>query len=188
MARQGPYLPRPPNFSGWHEWAFPFNGAFIGPNQQSRACSPIHFAGVSEPCLFDISEQIHRTLIILPTRILRTCQLGSVKPRSSISQEIAPAGRQTLFREVASHTGLFRASLMSSSHCTVQTACAGYPKHAITRLKASNLPGTTPPQNFSGTRPHLGLSEFILSSCQYQCSAHVSLFFLPEFPTSWFDF
>ena len=79
-------------------------------------------------CLIDVflisSRHVPLKVINLPLLILRTCQLGTVIPRSFISQKTAHAGPLTSVHDVASHTCLFQASLTSASHCPVHTACA----------------------------------------------------------------
>ena len=47
---------------------------------------------------------------------------------------IAPGGLGTYVHDVASHTSFFQASLISSSHCPVQTACAH--KHVATHASS----------------------------------------------------
>ena len=126
---------------------FLFNGALIGSNQNSLfqfislvlLCPllPRNVCGMSQQCFLTFSGQVLFILIILASPILSTCLLGSVIPKSFISHKTAPAGPLTFFHEVASHTCLFHAALMSSSHCPVQTACAW--KHVAAHANSCSI-------------------------------------------------
>ena len=52
------------------------------------------------------SGNVFFTLINLTSLMLKYCELGTVIPRSFISQKTAPAGPLTLVHDVASHTCL----------------------------------------------------------------------------------
>ena len=70
------------------------------------------------------SGQVFCMSIILPSSSLNTCQLGSDISKSFMSHKTAPAAPISFPRDAASQMCLLHASLMSSSHCPVHTACA----------------------------------------------------------------
>ena len=102
---------------------------------------PNHFCGMLDQRLFNIVwTNVLQVLSCYPPPASKQCQLGTVIPRSFMSQKTAPASPPTFFHDVASQIRLLHASWTSPSRCFVSTACTQ--KHAAAHANPCSIART----------------------------------------------